>query len=181
MIVCPVCEHPQDQGSECDVCGKRLVAGISPSDLAIPAVVGLEPTLYLPADAVEERMPDLEPTLRGSGDASFADDRTPDLEATRAAPVDVEASPAPDLERTAAGIPDDAPTLLPEVVLCRYCRTPAAPGERICARCGVRLPVIPALTGATGADELVNLRVCTCGTSVRPGASLCPSCGARLR
>ncbi|HEX9243096.1 MAG TPA: zinc ribbon domain-containing protein [Anaeromyxobacter sp.] len=177
MIICPICEHPQAQGSECDVCGKRLVAGVSAADLAIAAVDGLEPTLHLPADAVEERIPDLEPTLRGAGDAVFADDRTPDLEPTRTEPVDVDAPETPDVERTAvAGLPDDGPTLLPEVVLCRYCRTPASPGDWLCARCGVRLPVIPLAT----ADAAALLRVCSCGTSVRPDASLCPNCGARL-
>jgi hypothetical protein len=180
MIVCPVCEHPQAQGVECDVCGKRLVAGLSDADLAIPTVEGLEPTLLPPVDAEEERMPDLEPTLRGRTDA-LPDDVTPDLEATRAPPVDVDSPPAPDIERTTDGIPDDAPTLVPEVVLCRYCRTPAAPGERMCARCGVRLPVIPTTLGVPDQDAAEHLRVCTCGTTVRPDAALCPSCGARLR
>jgi hypothetical protein len=179
MIVCPVCEHAQPQGAECDLCGKRLVVGLSDADLAIPAVDGLEPTLRPPADAVEERMAELEPTLRGAGDATFVEDPTPDLEATHAAPVDVDAPPVPDVERIQDGIPDDPPTPVPEVVVCRYCRTPAAPGERLCARCGVRLPVPSGVAGAGGGDP-VHLRVCTCGTSVRPDASLCPSCGARL-
>jgi hypothetical protein len=180
MIVCPVCEHPQPQGAECDLCGKRLVAGLSEADLAIPTVDGLEPTLRQPADAAEERMPDLEPTLRGAGDATFAEDPTPDLEATRAAPVDVDAGPAPDLEPTQAGIPDDGPTLVPEVAVCRYCRTPASPGDRLCARCGVRLPVPFTVASGAGSRDPVQLRVCSCGTTVRPDASLCPSCGARL-
>jgi hypothetical protein len=179
MIVCPVCEHAQPQGTECDLCGKRLAAGPSDADLAIPAVDGLEPTLRPPADAVEERMAELEPTLRGAGDATIVEDPTPDLEATRAAPVDVDAPLAPDIERTQAGIPDDPPTLVPEVVVCRYCRTPASPGERLCARCGVRLPVTAGAVAGGGDPD--QLRVCTCGTTVRPDASLCPSCGARLR
>ncbi len=176
MIVCPVCEHPQAQGANCDVCGKRLVAGLSAADLAIPPVDGLEPTLHMPADALEERMPDLEPTIRGAG-GGFVDDPTPDLEATASAPVDVDAPPVPDLERTDQEIPGDAPTAIPEVVVCRYCRTPAAPGERLCARCGVRLPLVAA---APLGDDPAQLRVCSCGTTVRPDAALCPSCGARL-
>jgi hypothetical protein len=184
MIVCPVCEHPQEQGFECDVCGKRLVPGVSPADLAIPVVEGLEPTLQSPVDAREERVPDLEPTLRDAGDAMFADDPTPDLEATSAAPVDVVADLAPDIERTDAGIPDDAPTPMPEFVTCRYCRTPAQPGERLCARCGVRLPVLPQRLdagGGVGAGTEPPLRICSCGASVRWDAALCPTCGARLR
>ena len=175
MIVCPVCEHAQLQGADCEVCGKRLVAGLSAADLAIPPVDGLEPTLQQPADAIEERMPDLEPTLR-SANGAFVEERTPDLEATRAAPVDVDAPPVPDLERTDLQIPGDAPTAVPEVVVCRYCRTPAAPGDRMCARCGVRLPLVSAAPPENVSDQL---RVCSCGTTLRPDAALCPSCGAR--
>jgi hypothetical protein len=101
------------------------------------------------------------------------------MEATHLPPVDVDAPPAPDLERTSAGIPDDVPAALPEVVVCRYCRTPAAPGERLCARCGVRLPVLP--LAVPESDQGVQLRICSCGATVRPDAALCPTCGARLR
>jgi hypothetical protein len=176
MIVCPVCEHAQAQGAECDVCGKRLAAGLSAADRAIPAVDGLEPTRFVSPAVLEERLQDLEPTLR-EADASFYEDRTPDLEATAAAPVDVDAPLVPDIERTDLAIPGDAPTLLPEAVVCRYCRTPAAPGERICARCGMRLPHVSAAAPEDAPDQA---RVCTCGTTVRPDAALCPSCGARL-
>jgi hypothetical protein len=174
MIVCPVCEHPQANGSECDVCGKRLVAGPSVDDLTIPPVAGLELTLHAPADPAEESLAELEPTLRaGAGDV--AEDPTPDLQATRTAPVDVDVEPVPDIERTAPSVPGDLPTAIPEVVTCRYCRTSAIPGERICSRCGMRLP----LASQAGPEE-EGPRTCTCGTNVRAGASLCPSCGARL-
>jgi hypothetical protein len=182
MIVCPVCEHPQAQGAECEVCGKRLVAGVSAADLAIPAVEGLEPTRVAPVEAPAERVLELEPTfldVAGVAAAAPALDVTPDLEATRAAPVDVDVAPAPDVERTAMAIPDDAPTAVPAFATCRYCRTPAMPGERICSRCGMRLPVV-AVAAAGAGDAPVVLRTCTCGATVRPDASLCPACGARL-
>jgi hypothetical protein len=180
MIVCPVCEHPQAQGAECEVCGKRLVAGVSAADLAIPLVEGLEPTLQGAVDAPSDHVPELEPTLLDTAAATAAApafDVTPDLEATRAAPVDVQVAPVPDVERTAMELPGDVPTALPVFATCRYCRTPAMPGERLCSRCGMRLPLVAAPAGDAVPEVL---RTCTCGTAVRPGASLCPACGARL-
>ena len=101
-----------------------------------------------------------------------------DLEPTRAAPVDVDAPPVPDLERTDQGVPDDAPTALPALVACRYCRTPAMPGERICSRCGMRLPAdgraSPAAAGPAAAE-----RRCGCGALAGEGAR-CPGCGGRV-
>ncbi len=174
MIVCPVCEHPQPQGAECEVCGKRLVAGPSAADLAIPAVEGLEPTHLPSSDALPagERIAGLEPTLHAA--AAHVDDAMRDLEATRAAPVDVDVDPTPDLERTVNGIPGDAPTALPALPVCRYCRTPAMPGDRICFRCGMRLPVL----GSAAEEAPPAIRRCSCGTAVR--GSLCPTCGARM-
>ncbi len=180
MIVCPVCEHQQAQGVECEVCGKRLVAGVSPADLAIPAVEGLEPTLHAAIDAAPDRVVDLEPTHHApTAPASL--DVTPDLEATHAAPVDVQVAPAPDIERIGADVPDDLPTMLPAFATCRYCRTPAMPGERLCSRCGMRLPNIAEPGGAGAGPAPVAPRICSCGTVLGPGASLCPNCGARLR
>jgi hypothetical protein len=171
MIVCPVCEHAQAQGAECEVCGKRLGAP-SVVDPVQPPVEGLEPTGRAAVDVPAAPLPELEPTRHAA--AAAADDRTPDLEATRAAPVDVDVEPAADVERTAGGIPGDAPTALPAAVACRYCRTPAGPGERICGRCGMRLPV---LASGPAPDAAAEGWRCSCGTLAR--GSLCPSCGAR--
>jgi len=173
MIVCPVCEHPQAQGAECEVCGKRLASGPSAADLAIPPVEGLEPTLHAPSVAAAERIAELEPTLHAP--AVDLPDVMPDLEATRTAPVDVDVEPVPDVERTSEGIPGDVPTALPAIQVCRYCRTPAMPGERICSRCGMRLPVL----GGAGAEPTPAVRLCSCGAATR--SSLCPTCGARPR
>jgi hypothetical protein len=176
MIICPVCEHPQPEGAECEVCGKRLASGPSQADLAIPPVDGLEPTLHArgeaPAAAGGGRMPELEPTQHGA--VTHVEDAMPGIEATRAAPVDVDAEPTPDLERTAVEIPGDGPTPLPALLACRYCRTPAMPGERICASCGMRLPVL----APSAAEAAPAGRLCSCGTVVR--GSLCPTCGARM-
>ncbi len=177
MIVCPVCEHAQAQGTECEVCGRRLGKGPSLADLAIPPVEGLEPTGHPPIDAGEERLPELQPTRHAA--AAAVDDPTPDIEATRVAPVDVEVEATPDVERTASGIPGDLPTVLPATLFCRYCRTPAAPGDRICDRCGMRLPVLDAPAAGRGPEDasVGDAWRCSCGTLAR--ASLCPSCGAR--
>jgi hypothetical protein len=172
MIVCPVCEHAQPHGADCEVCGKRL-GPPSSADPPVPPVEGLEPTLQAPADVAGDTVPELEPTRHAATTA--ADELTPDLEPTATAPVDVDVATTPDLERTSARIPGDARTALPAIAVCRYCRTPAVPGERICARCGMRLPV-PGASAAEAAPDEDSWR-CSCGTLAR--GSLCPTCGAR--
>ncbi len=153
MIVCPVCEHVQAQGAECDVCGKKLLHGAAAIPF-VPPVDGLEPTARAAVDVAEERVPD--------------------LDAGRAAPVDVAGDRVPDLEVGGPAIPDDAPTALPAIAVCRYCRTPALPGERVCGRCGMRLPVFE----EPSAEQAPPERRCGCGVLV--SGPLCPSCGARL-
>jgi hypothetical protein len=62
MMVCPVCEHEQERGVECFVCGKSLLAVAARAD-PTPQLDGLEATRAeaLPAPA-PERFADLEPT-----------------------------------------------------------------------------------------------------------------------
>jgi hypothetical protein len=156
------------------VCGKPLAehGGTAP---AIAPVEGLEPTLH-EADpfVLPEALPALEPTAHAP--AAELPGSVADVEPTCTAPVRVAATSIPDLETTAAtGLPDDAPTALPTTVLCRYCRSPAMPGERICGNCGMRLPV----TADRGAPHqaVPELPVCGCGMPV--AGPLCPVCGAR--
>jgi hypothetical protein len=177
MIVCPLCEHAQVAAIECEVCGRTLAGAGGPVP-GVPRLEGLEPTLYDPAPPLPGTLPELEPTARAAapvtaGVAAAAAFEPLQLEATRAAPIDVDAPPLADVERTGFELPADGPTALPAFPICRYCRTPAMPGERICSRCGMRLPVlVPA-----GAPEASAGRVCGCGALVRGGA--CPACGAR--
>jgi hypothetical protein len=175
MIVCPVCEHAQATGGECEVCGKRFAPGAAPPP-PVPVMEGLEPTLLAPADAAPVGMiPDLEPTLAEA--APLIADVVPDVEATSAAPVYADGEPIPALERTAAaGLPDDGPSLAPAIIVCRYCRTPAMPGERICGRCGMRLAVVASAARRPPGAEAAPI-LCSCGTPVR--AAMCPVCGAR--
>jgi hypothetical protein len=171
MIVCPVCEHPQSVGSECEVCGRRL-ARAAGADPGVAPMEGLEVTHHAAVDAAGELVPDLEPT--GHLAVQVQEEAPVEIEPTCAAPVDVATELTPDLERTHAEIPGDGPTPLPAVIVCRYCRTPAPAGEHICSRCGMRLPVLGA-SAARGGEQ--PPRLCSCGLPVR--GSLCPSCGAR--
>jgi hypothetical protein len=179
MIVCPVCEHAQPSGTECEACGKRLLTGPA----GIPAVApleGLEATALAPVDADGEPVPGLDPTRHEPVEVEALP--AVELEPTHAAPVDVSGEMIPDVERTAqAGIPDDGPTQLPMDVVCRYCRTPAEPGERVCGRCGMRLPVYELVLEALVDDdgEPVGPQPCpSCG--VPASGSRCPTCGGRL-
>ncbi len=170
MIVCPVCEHAQPQGVECDVCGKRLVQGATAIPF-VPPVDGLEPTRHADVDAGEDRLGEIDPTRHAPVDPPA--DPAPDIEPTRAPPVDVDVEPAPDVERIQGEIPGDGPTPLPAFVTCRYCRTPALPDERVCGRCGMRLPIADAARDSDAAPS----HLCGCGATVR--GDRCPSCGSR--
>lgn len=175
MTVCPVCEHPQESGAECEVCGKRFAPGTLPVP-PVPRMEGLEPTLQAAVEldpGAIGTIAELEPTLAAPVDAP--EETTPGVEPTRAAPVDVDAVEIPDLERLTVEIPGDAPTVLPLAPTCRYCRTPSVPGERMCSRCGMLLPRIDVELVPAGAD---GLHVCTnCGTLTT--RDLCPACGSR--
>lgn len=172
MIVCPVCEHAQAQGTDCEVCGKQLLHGAAGIPEVAP-VEGLEPTHHAAVDTGTDFLPELEPTRQARVDAP--DEPAVDVDRGREAPVDVTVEPVPDVERVGDGIPADGPTAVPAIVTCRYCRTPAAPGERVCGRCGMRLPVFDR---AGDAPPPPAVRRCSCGAPV--SGSICPSCGARV-
>ncbi len=174
MVVCPVCEHAQAGGAECEVCGRVLEVPPDPA-LPISPLDGLESTLRpgVPSEDAAP-MPELERT-GAEPVAAPAVPGVPDLERTGAAPVEAAVVQLPDLERSDDGAPADEPTPYPAVVVCRYCRTPAAVGEKLCSRCGMRLPTADVPVVEAGADEV---RLCSCGLPVR--GSRCPSCGARM-
>ncbi len=177
MVVCPVCEHAQAVGPECEVCGRRLDGGPAvPASAPAPIVEGLERTGQAPVPALPgEPVPGLEPT--GNAPAAVAaEPLLAELEFTRAAPVDPAVAPLLEVERIGDGAPAEAPTPYPAVVVCRYCRTEAAFGARICERCGMRLPTAELPAPEPAPDAAAQL--CSCGTPIR--GSRCPSCGARL-
>jgi hypothetical protein len=171
-MICPVCEHQQLTGSECEVCGRRLAEGAA-TDPGIAPLEGLEVTRFAPVDADGERVQDLETTHHLPVDVP--PEAPVELDPTCAEPVDVVPEVTPGIERTHVELIGDGPTPLPAFVVCRYCRTAASPGERICARCGMRLPVFAA--GQLPQVAEVQ-RLCSCGSPVQ--GPLCFACGARV-
>lgn len=177
MVVCPVCEHAQAGGWECEVCGRLLQA---PPDAALavasaPGLDGLEPTrLSEAAPVAAELVPGLEPTGAQPVERP-REELIADLERTGTPPVDPPISAVPDVERVGDDVPGEEPTPYPAVVVCRYCRTEAAPDEKLCSRCGMRLPT--ARTAAVPPGGEAAVRFCSCGTPVR--GPRCPACGAR--
>lgn len=185
MITCPVCEHTQAQGHECENCGHRLSAP--------PAVSG---------DV--QRLPDLEATPYAGGGAEVSPERVPELEQTRfRSGPDLPPVAFPEMERTVSGgagevdVPmiadldtgrsedDGIRTAAPSgPVTCRYCHHVQEEGS-LCDRCGMRLPytatpAIPAewSDGTRRARvDLDDLRVrCKCGAPAKAGQR-CGDCG----
>jgi len=174
MFVCPVCEHAQTGGSECENCGRPFPAPLTPPQ-EFPLLPDLEPTLQPAAgEGVADEVPGVERTAALPMPPARVEPLA-DLEASSGAPVDPPIEPLAELERFGDAGPADDRTPFPALVVCRYCRTEAAPGERICGHCGLRLPVPAAWEGPGAGEEPV--RVCSCGTLVRHAR--CPVCGAR--
>ncbi|WP_224249917.1 class I tRNA ligase family protein [Hyalangium gracile] len=188
MIICPVCEHQQAQGDECDNCGKKLQVPKVAAAVAVPTLPELEqthhaggrvavdaPTLPELAHTRQEAGPDLPPQV------------VPDMETTRTAPIDkvaVEAVPELDTGRAADdGVRTAAPS---GAAVCRYCRNVQAEGM-VCDRCGMRLPrVKPAAgaapagaKGAANAEDVTWLPCQKCRTPTRPN-KICTVCGTRV-
>ncbi len=176
MIVCPLCDHPQAGGDECEVCGKKL-SGFAAAATAIPRLEGLEPSrLDAAPDVAVESVPGLEPTHHPpvAGGADVA----PDIEPTRAEPVTIAVELVPGLEHTQPEpIPGEGTTALPVTPVCRYCRTPALPGEVLCGLCGMRLPVFR--TAVEDAGQRPVARCPSCGTLGT--AEICSGCGSMIR
>lgn len=180
-MICPVCEHQQDFGLECDVCGKTLggLEGLGPPPIREERVEGLEATLSQDVgDIAVERMGDLE--LSRFANVDVAVQSIPDVEPNRAAPVgNVAIDRVADL--TVDRVPDDGQrTALPEGPLtCRYCRHQQISGA-ICDRCGMKLPQVappPLVVGGQlmNADDL-KVRCRACGAPATAGKK-CTDCG----
>jgi hypothetical protein len=159
MLSCALCENVQPDGDGCMVCGHPFPAR-QRVEVAVEPLEDMEATLL--------------PSTGDGGEAPAFEG----LENTGVDPVKIVAEAIEGLETTTVeGIPGDVPSTEPVVGICRYCRTPALPGEAFCAHCGMRLPVIAGPIAGAEATAL-EVRLCRdCGTPV-PGET-CPACGVR--
>lgn len=180
-MICPVCEHQQDFGLECDVCGKVLggLDGLGPPPVREERVEGLEVTIPEKlGDVPVERMGELEVSRYANVDVPVQ--AIPDVEQNRAAPVgDVPVQRLGDL--TVDRVPDDGQrTAIPTGPLtCRYCRHQQVAGT-LCERCGMKLPqviiVAPVIGGQLLDAEEVKVRCRACGAPATAGKK-CTDCG----
>jgi hypothetical protein len=184
MIICPVCEHQQAQGDECDNCGKKLQAPRAAA-VAVAPLPELEQTLHVGGRAAVEAVPmaELDQTRQKAG-PDLPVQVVQDMETTRAAPIDkvsVEAVPELDTGRAADdGVRTAAPV---GPVICRYCRNVQAEGM-VCDRCGMKLPRVRPTAAAAGPtpgspEDLTWMPCPKCRTPNRPN-KVCTVCGTRV-
>ena len=184
MIICPVCDHVQSEGEECDGCGKRF-----------PGLVDTEEPLVVP-------LPELELTHHAGGRVEVQSEPLPELDLTRLrSGPDLPAMLVPDLELTSAGATGEVP-VAPMVdldtgrapddgvrteaplgaVTCRYCRHVQAEGL-LCDGCGMRLPrarmaAQAPVKGRVAEGERVPCP--SCHTPSFPGRA-CVACGTKVQ
>ncbi|MBI5066678.1 MAG: hypothetical protein HZB56_00445 [Deltaproteobacteria bacterium] len=176
MVTCPLCEHQQAAGAECEVCGRRLT-GPGAESLPVAALPGLEPTRMEAVEVPAETVPDLEPTRLSPAPEAAAEDLGW-VEQTRAEPAAaVAVETVPDLEHHRAEPIPEGPGLDPLApVVCRYCRSTAMPGDKFCGRCGMRLMRFdPVHLAGSERGELVCRDCGAMGAGPR-----CRRCGARM-
>lgn len=140
MIICPVCEHQQAQGTECEVCGKKLFT-TAPVAVAVARLAELEQTQLAGGRAPVQTaaIPDLELTAQQPVQ-HVAVQPVPELDTGRSAAAgNVMVAPIQDMD-TGRAVSDGLKTAAPTgPVVCRYCRNVQDIGA-VCDRCGMRLP-----------------------------------------
>lgn len=186
MIICPMCDHVQPEGTECDVCGRVFPAPVVEAAPVAPlAELELTPHVGGRVAVQVAALPELDVTRLKAG-PDLPAQVVPDLELTRAGATGA-VPVAPMLELDTGRAQDDGVRTAAPVgaVVCRYCRNVQAEGM-LCDNCGMRLPrARPAATAAAGAkrpggDADAWLPCPTCHTPTRPGKA-CSECGTRSR
>lgn len=180
MIVCPVCEHQQSFGVECEVCGKDLGAlgDLGPPPVAAVPVEGLEVTVPEKIGEVAvERFGELE--VNQFSTVAVATERLAELEVNRAevGDVPVERVELSDDRAADDGVRTAAPG---DQLTCRYCRNvQALSAGYVCATCGMALPRSRAseLVAEAIAPEWVRCR--SCGAPAKAGER-CGDCGREV-
>jgi len=182
-MICPVCEHQQAFGVECEVCGKDLggLGDLGPPPVTTQRIEGLEATLNESAGEVRvEKLGELEVT-RHDAVAAVPRDVTPDLEITANAPVgEVAVERIADLSIDRAA-PESRTPMPQGPVTCRYCRNVQATGA-MCDRCGMKLPVVIVVPEAVmgtlvkGSPLAEKTRCRSCGAPATAGER-CGDCG----
>jgi ribosomal protein L32 len=185
MIICPVCEHQQAQGDECDNCGKKLQVPKVVAPTAVPTLPELEQTHHSEGRVAVEAplMTELENTRQQSG-PDLPPQMVPDVETTRTAPIGaVSVEAVADLD-TGREADDGVRTAIPTgAVVCRYCRN-VQPEGMVCDKCGMRLPRVRPAAGSAAAikaaaEALLWLPCPKCRTPTRPN-KICTVCGTRV-
>jgi hypothetical protein len=178
MVTCPVCEHQQELGLECEVCGKDLAnfGSLGAPPVQIAPLEGLDVTRFeAAADAGGERLEELEVTRHAAVEVSTGP--VEGIEPTRqtvAGNVAIEAMPDLSPHREVDPLPR---TALPQgKLVCRYCRHEQSTGA-LCEKCGMRMPQFLAVKAEVSAAKPEEKKRCrACGALSLPGAP-CSDCG----
>ena len=184
-MICPVCEHQQEFGMECEVCGKEFggLESLGPPPVQTQAIEGLEVTVPEKIGEVPvEKMGELEVTRFAA--VNVAPEIVADVEYTaRAAVGDVPIDQVPDMSEDR--VPDDGQRTAFDTgpTTCRYCRN-VQPTGTICERCGMRLPVVSvepvqAIMGKAIGDFESKVRCRSCGAPAKAG-DRCGDCGREV-
>jgi hypothetical protein len=177
---CPVCDHEQPFGLECDVCGKDLggLGELGPPPVPIAPLDGLEHTIPdRVGDVQVERLAELESTRLI--DVQVAVQAIFDLDHGRAGPAGE--VPVERVDLTEDRAPDDGVRTAPPTgpVTCRYCRNVQATGL-LCERCGMHLPIaFPVPQVQDDRLEPVKTRCRACGARATAGER-CGECGREV-
>ncbi len=181
-MICPLCDHAQRDGFECEVCGRSLLSLEEPP-VFVEMTADLQPTTIeeaAPKDYLfsTEEIPGFETTNQTPGAVELGP-RLTDFEATanrEDSALVLAIEPIDDLEHER--FHDEAPRAagVGAVTACPNCGV-AGPAGSHCDSCGAKLPPMPLIVGVAigGATALCR----ACGTQGQAGRR-CVACGTQL-